>query len=207
MPQVIDAVELMLRKIKLPTEAFFVDTNIVITFKDPFSYSGIDSSQAKQNETVTQAIRSFKSTGTIPYSGLATTLEYYKYVQVGCYKLFTGKEKFDPKDFKHLRDNDINFMQIWDTQIKEFRRVFTKTFPIFKFVSHPEEIESFTNTSIDFGDHLLISLVSSDKNIRTIFSNDFDLYLDDRDFFLLTTNSKIVAQAKSDDKLWKNVQV
>lgn len=64
-------------------------------------------------------------------------------------------------------------------------------------------MNTFDGMSVDFGDHVLFNTVMSlEKTMHYIFSNDSDFYSFPEDFFLLTTNQKILNQAKSDKRLY-----
>ncbi len=56
MALIIDALDTVKNKRRLPTEAFFVDTNIIINFKDPFGASYKDKNFQKINEDTTNVL-------------------------------------------------------------------------------------------------------------------------------------------------------
>jgi len=200
---VIDGLALLKDKRRLPTEAFFVDTNIVIAFKDPFGQSSIDLDVQRRNLQISEIILFLKSNGFKGYSTISVALEYYKYIQVSFFNLQTESQKFDSGRFKELRDNNAEFMIRWDHQISVFKKVFRKNFPLFE-ASPPLErlVSTFEGSKADFGDHTLFhSVMSCARNLRCIFSNDADFYTYLDEFYLLTTNQKLIRQAKNDKKL------
>jgi hypothetical protein len=204
---VIDGLTLLKDKRRLPTEAFFVDTNIIIAFKDPFGLSNIDGSMQRQNVQVSEVVSFLKSTGLKGYATISTALEYYKYIQVGFFNLQTASERFDLGRFKKLRDNDAEFMVRWDHQISVFKKVFKKNFPLYE-MSPPLErlLSTFQGGKADFGDHTLFhSVMSCAENLRCIFSNDADFCVYPDELYLLTTSLKIIRNAKAENKLHKSV--
>lgn len=205
---VIDALKLVRDKKGLPTEAFFVDTNIVIDYTDPFGQSLDLHSLARRNERITEALSYLKSRNNVAYGSVGVALEYYKHIQVGFYQVHTGA-KFNSDDFKQLRDNDIDFMNRWDGQMKAFKRVFTKNFPLYDSpTSFTELLPDFQGSSCDFGDHLLFATVMQrDPKMRSVFSNDMDFYSFPDSLFLLTTNQKLVQIAEGDKKLFDSLKV
>lgn len=195
---VIDALKLVRDKKRLPTEAFFVDTNIVVAYLDPFSQSSFDTQLEKSNVELREIIPALKGSGVKPFSTLSIALEFYKYVQVTFYKIESGKDKFDLGDFKEHRDNDIDFMTRWDNQIKVFQRTFVKTFPLYIHPAlSPDVIKSFKGSRYDFGDPLISSVVfQCAEKMCCIFSNDSDFLAFSDELFLLTSNKKIIEAAR-----------
>jgi hypothetical protein len=124
MSTIIDALDFVRNKKGLPVEAFFVDTNIVIDYKDPFGRTTGNKMLAQRNEELTEAVNRFKELGYKVYSTTSVAIEYYKHIQVGFYCLFTETQKLDLRDFKNRRDNDVNFITRWDSQIKAFKKVY-----------------------------------------------------------------------------------
>ncbi|MEE9432518.1 MAG: hypothetical protein V3V16_15835 [Melioribacteraceae bacterium] len=203
MPIVITSEELITSKNKLQFKGFFVDTNIVILKQDPFGESNI-TSNLKRFESVQVAIQSLKSSGFIPYSTLPVILEYYKHIQYNSYTLFFEKQRYDPKDFKYQKKNNLNFQEYLGVRLKLVKRIFNKTFPLSNVNQNYDTLfDDYNFIDLDFGDHLLINIVSNVKQeLKMIFSNDKDFYSLTDDYFLITTNRWILNQAKSDRKLY-----
>ncbi|MFA7361771.1 MAG: hypothetical protein WC139_12120 [Candidatus Kapaibacterium sp.] len=210
MPQVIDG-DSLLKNIKgLPTEAFFVDTNIVIAYKDPFAAALKNPSLEKYNDKVSELLDKLKSEGFKAYSTLSVVLEYYKYIQVNFYKVYkssaTGKETFslDSEDFKKLKTNDSDFITKWKIYLESFKKPFKKNIIIIDKTLIPKNVlDSFEGTKIDFGDHLLYEIVKTYPKYKCIFTNDLDFYsIDDDDLYIITFNKGIIRKAKTDKKLF-----
>jgi hypothetical protein len=203
---VIDGLTLLKDKRRLPTEAFFVDTNIIIAFEDPFGRSMDNPSIGKRNEEVSQIVLYLKSLGFKSYTTITVALEYYKHIQVGFFNIHTGRKQFDLEEFKRLRDGDLDFMTRWDHQIKVFRKVFQKKFPF--YTSAPdltELVSTFEGGKVDFGDHALFwSVMSCADSFHCIFSNDADFCAYPDELYLLTTNPRIIRNAKAENKLYKS---
>lgn len=200
---VIDGLALIKNKKRLPTEAFFVDTNIVVAFKDPFGQSNVDAYIQQRNEQIAGVISYLKSGGIMGYSTITIALEYYKYIQVGFFNIQTDSKRFDLERFKELRDSDPEFMIRWHHQISVFKKVFKKNFPLFE-ASPPLErlVTTFEGGKADFGDHILFhSVMSCQSDLRCIFSNDADFYTYSDELYLLTTNREIIHIAKAESKL------
>ncbi|MBI3193655.1 MAG: hypothetical protein HYZ34_04190 [Ignavibacteriae bacterium] len=201
---VIDALKSVREKKRLPTEAFFVDTNIVIAYKDPFGRS-LDSKYATENEQVTEVVRRLKSFSLISFSTISVALEYFKHIQVGFfYKMHTGEKiNYTTEQFKKLRESNIEFMNGWDLQLKLFNKLFVKVFPPYQLGIPIENlIQNFRGSQVDFGDHLLFSVMMSCKpEQHCVFSNDSDFYSFEENFYLLTTNKRIIEQASKEEKL------
>ena len=203
MPIVITAKELIKHKAKFSIQGFFIDTNIVILTKDPFSESSISPNTYKF-ESVQIAIELLKSKGFIPYSTLPVILEYYKHIQFNTYTLYLQKEKYNARDFKNRKHNDLEFKELWENRMKQFKKTFKKTFPLFEVnESYQNLLDEFNFVDLDFGDHLLINIVSKVKqSLKIIFSNDIDFYSLSDDYFLITTNKNILNKAKAERKLF-----
>lgn len=201
---VIDGLDLVNSKRRLPKEAFFVDTNVVIGFKDPFSHSSDAPSLQKRQEDISATIGYLKSFGIKAYATLGIVLEYYKNLQVGFYRVQPGKNDFDLADFKKMRKNDSNFKLGWELQMKSLRKVFRRNFPLFEgYPSAEETVSTFTGLEVDFGDQLLFKTVmTAPSNMWCIFSNDGDFYSFPDDLYLLTTNERVIRTAKKDNKLF-----
>jgi hypothetical protein len=88
MPKVINGESLLLDCKRLPTEAFFVDTNIIIMFKDPFSAAYRNHENEKLNNKTTDLILTLKNAGKKSFTTFSVALEYYKHIQVGAYIVF-----------------------------------------------------------------------------------------------------------------------
>ena len=201
---VIDGLNLVESKRRLPTEAFFVDTNVVIDFKDPFGRTNDEPYFEKRHEDASRVVSYLKSSGVIAFATLGVVLEYYKNVQTGFYLARTGKAKFDTRDFKIRRDSDQDFMASWDLQMKALKKTFTRNFPLYdESPNAMETVSSFKGGSVDFGDHLLYeTAMKAPQNRRCVFSNDGDFYTFPDELCLLTTNKEIVRSAEKDGKLY-----
>jgi hypothetical protein len=202
---VLDALELVHDKKRLPTEAFFVDTNIVLDYADPFGRSLDRDSFARRNAEAREIIHWLKSQHHQAFSTISVALEFYKVIQVGFYQIFVDKTslkvtptRFDPEHFKRLRKSDVDFIERWNLQLRGFRRAFTKWFPVF----HPQFevsrlMQDFDGSQVDFGDHVLHLLVlASGEKRKCVFSNDADFASYPDDFYLLTTNPTILKSRK-----------
>ncbi|HEY9167747.1 MAG TPA: hypothetical protein VIS48_16460 [Candidatus Kryptonia bacterium] len=191
-------------KRRLSKEAFFVDTNVVIDFKDPFGRTSIDRTIERRHGEISSIVGYLKSSGIKSLSTVSVILEYYKNIQVGFYKVRTGNEQFQIRDFKRLRDKDIDFMNAWDLQMKMLKRTFTRNFPVYDGSPNPgETVLNFAGGSLDFGDHLLYETVTvSPRNLWCIFSNDSDFYSLPDEIFLLTNNEEIIKSAEKNGKLY-----
>jgi hypothetical protein len=200
---ILDALDIVRNKKRLPVEAFFVDTNVIINYEDPFSRTLDDIARARINEDLTEALQGLKGMGYDRFTTPSVALEYYKHIQVSYYQVFTNG-KFNIEDFKKRREEDIGFMAGWDLQIKTFKKLFKKKFPIVTTNIQSEQlIDSFKGEEIDFGDHLLSSFVLSLPSAQQcVFSNDSDFYKFPDQLFVLTTNPYIIKQAKFDKKLY-----
>lgn len=71
----IDGPDLISSKRRLPTEAFFVDTNVVIDFKDPFGRTETDKSIERRHETIVNIVDVLKSKGVSALGTLGVVLE------------------------------------------------------------------------------------------------------------------------------------
>lgn len=206
MPVVITPEELLNSKNTLHFNGFFVDTNIVILNQDPFG----ESTRPEKTflfESVQEAVQNLKSDGLIPYSTIPVILEYYKFIQYNSFTLYLNKKRFSTKDFKEAKKNNPRFAEKWETQMKPFKRVFNKTFPLFEIdLKYNNLVDKYNFEEIDFGDHLLINVVTQAKSeLKMIFSNDMDFYTLSDEYFLITTNNKILTQAKIDKKHFKQL--
>lgn len=204
MAVVIDAIDVVKNKKRLPVEAFFVDTNVIIDYLDPFSRSLEDRKMAKRNETVREVVGLLRNTGVRGFSTITVALEYYKHLQVGFYRAFLPAAKFDPDDFKDRREKDPAFIQAWEGQLGVFKKSITKTFPLQPPTIQVEDLmKSFNGTVADFGDFALSNDVLHRQRERwCIFSNDADFYSFPDDLFLLTTFDKMIKRACDEGKLF-----
>ena len=201
---VIDALDVVRNKKRLPVEAFFVDTNVVIAFADPFSRS-LDPKLAVKNAEITEALHVIKSLG---YKSCALTVvvfEYYKHIQVGYYLKHTQADSFDLKEFKKLRESDQTFQQGRGAHLKKMQRLFTRNFPVLSEKIDPEEtVRTFEGMKADFGDYVLFkAVIQCDPKMHCIFSNDSDFYSFPDELFLLTTQNKMLQIASREKKLFK----
>ncbi len=209
MPKVIDGDTLIKDFKRLPTEAFFVDTNIIIDFKDPFSATYKNTIKEKVNNQITQLLSTLKSAGIKSYTTFSVALEYYKYIQVNAYKVYKTRSsrgenlQFNPEDFKALRENDLQFISFWGNYMESFKKTFRKNFKIIDKLFDAEIIlDDFKGTNYDFGDHLLYESAKTDLKHNCIFTNDSDFYsIDDDNLYFITFNNKIINNAKTDSNL------
>lgn len=200
---VIDVLDLVGNKKRLPVEAFFVDANVVIDYADPFGRS-LGVSFSRQNKETTEAMHALKSQHK-SLSLLASAMEYYKYIQVGYYRIITNSPKFDDLDFKYRRTSDASFSAGWTLQLKKFTRLFTKTFPLAEpKIAGTELFGDFDGTKTDFGDHVLFRNVQvMEPYRRCVFSNDADFYEYPDTIQLLTMNGSILKRATKDGKMFQ----
>lgn len=206
MPVVITPEQLLDSKNKLHFKGFFVDTNIVILNQDPFGESTLPG-KTFLFETVQESIQKLKSYGFVPYSTIPVILEYYKFIQYHSFILYLNKKKFSSKEFKEAKNSNSSFAEKWETQMKPFKRLFKKYFPLFEIdLQYSHLLDEFNFNEIDFGDHLLLNIaIKAKSELRIIFSNDRDFYSLPDDFFLLTANKRILSQARSDKKLYSQI--
>ncbi len=207
MALVIDAKDLVDNRKKLPTEAFFVDTNILINYKDPFGSHAQTDSIEKEAENIQKILHSLKSYPQLSsFSTRSVALEYYKYIQFNSIKAYNlvKETHYGSGDLKFLRKKDSNFAEVWELRMKEFLRIFKRNFPIFEEkIEGSDILLDFRYDLMDFGDHLLYKTVTNcNSNLQCIFSNDSDLYSIPEDVYLLTTNKKVIRQAKKESKIF-----
>jgi hypothetical protein len=208
---VIDALDIVHNRKSLPVEGFFVDTQMIIYYKDPFGKSGykdriFDNLNINARETLQYLKGQYKT-----FSTLSVALEYYKYLQVNSYLLYKQTTanhqniKFDSDDFKNLRENDVTFRGTWEKYLESFKKVFTKNFQLVDISFDTNNIlTSFKGTEMDFGDHLLYNVVTnSNAKYHCVFSNDIDFYSCPDDVFFLTFNNKAMGKEKLENKLYK----
>ena len=205
MPKVIDAFDYIKNKKKLPTEAFFVDTNIIIAFADPFSLALTNPSLEERYEKINQVLQYFKSIdGTRSYSTIVNCLEYYKHIQVNYYNIQTN-QKYNSLDFKNLLDTNTSFANGWQKQISVFERLFyKKNFQVIDSnINQKEIIQGFGLSGVDFGDFTTYKIVMSQASkYRCIFSNDKDFYSLPDDFYFVTIRKSLIEKAKAEGKLF-----
>lgn len=209
MPTVIDGDSLLKNVKRLPSEAFFVDTNVIIAYKDPFSASYKNPTLENSNKKVTELLNSLK-TDYKSYTTFSVALEYYKHIQVNSYKVFKSRIsknstiQFDSDDFKNLKENDLNFLVVWELNLKGFKKTFMKNFEILdKPLIAKDLLVSFEGTKIDFGDHLLYEVVKLFPKYKCIFTNDSDFYsINDDDLYIITFNKEVIRKAKTAKKLF-----
>ncbi len=200
---VIDSNDLTIKKKKLPTEAFFVDTNIIILYKDPFSISLNKPELNSISEKISKSISYLKSHHK-SYSTIYSAFEYYKHIQHNFYTSQTGEKFLDTINFKRLKIENLDFKTGWEYHMKAFKKVFYKNFLIFDSKENKSDlIYNFDFESMDFGDYAIWKSVESCiPSYHCLFSNDLDLYNITDDIYLLTTNSKIIERAKAEGKLF-----
>jgi hypothetical protein len=180
-------------------KAFFVDTNVLIDFKDPFGRS-IEQREQQKQESIVDAINSLKSIGIASYSTLSVAIEYYKYIQVSSYKIATEQQKFDTLSFKRLRAADTNFADQWALRIKQSRELFGRKFTLYSGLPSSLAITDFKDDA-DFGDFALYDSVRhAERAHQFIFSNDADFYTFP-DGCLLTVNTSVIEKARADGLL------
>jgi hypothetical protein len=202
MATVIDALEIVQKNKKLPCEAFFVDTNIIVYYKDLFG-------ESLTNVSIQPIVNDVS--GTFPilkskyksYCTLSVAIEFYKHIQINFYQKFLNK-RFDTEDFKKQRESNIAFFDGWDLQIKQFKKVFRKEIEVhLEALPEADIIESFEGSKVDFGDHAIYkTLMRCEKNLRCVFTHDSDFYSYQNDFYLLTCNPSIIREARKDGKLF-----
>jgi hypothetical protein len=204
MPKVIDALDFMNKKKKLPTEAFFVDTNVIIDYKDPLAFSNLNDRYRKRHEDITSCIQFFRSIQHKMFTTLICAVEYYKILQRRFYMKMEDTDDFDNYKFKTLKETNPDFLNAWITQAGAFRLLFKKKIPVIdNAVAENELVSSFQTFSWDFPDYSIYSIMKlADKSFHTMFSNDKDFYFFPDDFYLLTTNNEIIDTARNDGKLF-----
>ena len=121
-------------------------------------------------------------------STLVTALEYFKYIQVGFYNIFTSKqsgiyEKHSTAAFKRLRSSNNDFSDSWNLRLEDFKRTFRKHFPPYdssRQIYSLELIQNFDGTKVDFGDEVLYHyalttefplIITADRDFRSFPDN------------------------------------
>ena len=199
MPVVIKPVSFLENKKSLSFEGFFVDTNIIISYQDPFGQSSL---KPDHYERIQESIHLLKSIGYKTFSTISVALEYYKHIQYNSYTLYFQKNKFDSRDFKLKKINHPVFSDTWSRQMKSFKKLFSKAFPFYDKSIGTIDINSFDFLNMDFGDHLLLNtLEGASSSFKAVFSNDKDFYNISDDIFLITLNSEVLSLAQKDKKL------
>jgi len=203
---VIDASDILAKNKSLPVEGFFIDTNILICYKDPFGASLNNVKQTKYNNSITQFLNRPKSSGVKGYSTLSVAIEFYKYIQIGYFYTQFPNDKFEAKKFKDLKEKDSDFRGGLQTYFNLFKKIFNKEFPILtKNSDKIDYLNDFDVLKADFGDHALLkSVLAHDKKYHGIFTGDADFYNYSEEFYLITFNNKIIAKATSEKKLYLN---
>jgi hypothetical protein len=204
MSVVISPEDFILHKKSLNFEGFFVDTQIIIYNQDPFGKSTTENT--KIYEEVQNAIHNLKSSSLKAFSTFPVLFEYYKHIQINSYLLYLRKTKFDDLDFKKQKRNNIDFALMWESQMKSFKRIFLKIFPIYDYNTNSNDLlNNFDFMNLDFGDHFLAYIVKNvDKRLKAIFSNDSDFYSLQDDILLITTNPLVIKKSKQEDKYYKS---
>ncbi len=203
MPVVIEPELFLKNKESLKFEGFFVDTNIIISYQDPFSKSFL---QPLFFEETQESIHNLKSAGYKTYSMVSVALEYYKYIQYNSYTLYFRQKKFDTQDFKLKKNDDVVFSDTWSRHMKTFKKLFTKAFPFKNSIIALNNISEFDHANMDFGDHLMFkTLMDSVNSFKAVFSNDKDFYSLPDDIFLITLNPEVLRIAQQDKKLYQQI--
>lgn len=203
MPKVISAENLLQQKERLPTEAFFVDTNTIVYLVDPFGESQSDGLVAELNPKL-ERLHNYLRNNHRCYCTVEIAFEYYHHIKYGTMKNFRKlKSEVNYKDFKKVRRTEIDFQDIWNKRIRKFKRVFEKRFALFNTnVDLVELIKSY-NSENDFIDHLFYnSIVSLENKYRCILTHDEDFYNYPEDFYLLTYNQNVISNAENDGRLY-----
>lgn len=203
MPFVIDAKYYMQNKKKLPVEAFFVDTNVIIEFLDPFSRSASNSYYQKRNEELYNNLHYFRSIGYKNYSTVVSCIEYYKHIQWNMFRIRFPQEQYSTREFKRKLTIDNTFNPAWESQLKVFNKAFERHFPLHESsLDQSKLIGDFSGMNVDYGDYVIYKIVSTQKKEQcAVFSNDHDFYNFPNDFILITIEDKIIEQAEKDGKL------
>lgn len=203
---VIDASDVLTNKKSLPIEGFFVDTNILIYYKDPFSASLNNPRLTNLNTKITDFLNRPNSSGIKGYSSLSVAIEFYKFLQVGYFKTQFPNTKFSTESFKKAKYNDENFRNGFSIYFTYFKKYFKKDFPLTSINSSGlDYISDFDVIKSDFGDHALLKAVlAHDKKLHGIFTGDSDFYNYSEDFYLITFNNSIIKMAVTDNKIWKS---
>ena len=203
MPFVIDAEELVEKKEKLPTEAFFVDTNTIVYLIDPFGESQSDGLVADLNPKLQRLFNYLKNYHDC-YCTVEVAFEYYNHIKFGTMK--TQKmlnNNISYRDFKRLRKTDPLFQDVWNKRIKKFKKVFDKSFILRDMPLDTEKLLADFQSENDFIDHVFYhSIIHSERKNWCILTHDADFYTYLGDFYLLTFNREIITSAKNDGKLF-----
>lgn len=203
---VIDASDVLTNKKSLPIEGFFVDTNIIISYKDPFGASLNNISATQYNNNITSFLSRPNSSGVKGYSTLSVAIELYKFIQIGYYGTQFPNLRFEQKTFKELKKSNESFRNGLQTYFNIFKKIFKKDFPLSSINSSGlDYISDFDVIKSDFGDHALLKAVlAHDKKLHGIFTGDSDFYNYSEDFYLITFNKSIIKMAEKDNKKWKS---
>ncbi|MBU0559949.1 MAG: hypothetical protein KJ799_03790 [Bacteroidetes bacterium] len=203
MPKVINAENLIQQKEKLPTEAFFVDTNTIVYLNDPFGESESDGLVTELNPKLSR-LYNYLANHHKCYCTIEIAFEYYHHIKYGTMKNFKKlRNNIEYSDFKKLRKTDTEFHDIWNQRIRKFKRAFEKRFVLYNSHVDLEKLIISYKSENDFVDHLFYSsVISLPDQFRCILTYDEDFYNYAEDFYLLTFNPKIISLAKRDDKLY-----
>lgn len=174
---------------KYPLQRILVDTNVIINYENPFAFV-----QPILNTKTVDYLNQLKSHYQVN-STLVTALEFFKYVQVGTYNVFTKTqpghyEDFSTLAFKKLRRISADFTDHWNLRLKAFRRTFQKHFPPYDVTGAvlftSDLIANFDGSNVDFGDELLFRysletefplILTSDKDFESFPDNLHVVYI------------------------------
>lgn len=203
MAKVLDTSDFIDGKKSLPFEGFFVDTNVIIAYSDPFSNSNSNAQVRNDNEKITEFFNRPGSSGYKGYSTLFSLMEYYNYLQRNFYIAIAQDKIYTPEKFKTLRNKDQTFRNIWDGHISKMKKLFKKSFPLYMDnKTDATVLDSYDYTISEIGDHLLYKLVmNSEGDMKSIYTLDQDYYSFSDDLTILTSNQNLINKAKSDGKL------
>ncbi|MBL7975197.1 MAG: hypothetical protein JNJ85_09810 [Candidatus Kapabacteria bacterium] len=201
--QVLSAESFVQKCKELRKEALFVDTNIIIQWKDPLGTASSQNTIATNlNVELTKSVTDLKDKQLKIYSTLSTAIEYFWFVRYHYFmRELKGKLKFDTREFKRLKKDDSSFALGWQQQMKNLKKVFITNFPIYTQTLDKTFLFGFTEISldIDFGDYTIFQTVlQAPPEHRVLFSNDSDyLACHDKDFLLITTSAFILKESES----------
>jgi hypothetical protein len=162
-----------------PIKNILVDTNIIINYENLFG-----NINPKLNSKTFEILNKLKSSYNVN-STLVTAIEYYKFIQVGFYQIFTRlhpkySNKYTTQDFKKLKRRDSDFLEGWNLRVKTFKRTFKKHFPTYDIqddtIYNLDLIENFDGVNVDFGDELLYQYAIK-TDFPLIITSDRDLNL------------------------------
>ena len=204
MATVIDVASYVELKRRLPVEAFFIDTNIVIAAIDPFGASLDEPYKTKYTEIqpVLQMLRSAQQVKCF-YSSIVAW-EYYSHIRWMFFKTQNQGVKFSTGQFKALREASAEFLHGWEGQLKAFNKAFGKRFVFFEPSAYSKDwFKAYSGTEVDLGDAMIVhQVMGASESQRCVFSNDGDFLKFDEQFYLLTTNRKIIEDARKKGNLF-----